>query len=118
MKYPVEVAKRIALLEHYTETEELNRFDIFHLYSGKLAYPDGYYDTRFFELVGFNSKTMQKRELGRHDAIDFNDGVIIERACIFADGATLLKFSGLVECIGNTQAISIVPCSNQWKLNA
>ena len=116
MKYPPEVVKRIAILEFYAETEELNHFDIFHLYSGKLAYPNGYYDARFFELVGFNTKTMQKRKLGRHDAIDF-EGVMIERACIFADGATMLKFANLVECIGNTQAISIRPCSKE-KRNA
>ena len=39
-------------------------------YPGGLGYEnDGYYDSRIFELIGFNFKTITKRNLGKHDTI-------------------------------------------------
>ena len=91
-EYPEEVQQRIAILDLYEWNEELDTFDILHLYPKELAYPNGYYSARFFELIGFSTKTLQKRNLGRHDAIIYNDKIVIDIAQIFADGSTLLRF--------------------------
>ena len=112
MKYPPEVKNRVdAIIGGYTECRELNRFNIFHLYPKELAYPDGYLDSRFFECVGFNTETMQKRNLGRHDAIDFREGCSVSKAQVFADGAYLLKTQGFVETVGIAQMLCVTPCS-------
>ena len=98
MKYPGEVAERIKVLDTYGVWEGLNRFDILHLYPKELAYPNGYYDSRFFECVGFNTETMQKCDLGRHDSISFNDKeCVVYMLRVFADGAYYIRFAGFVE---------------------
>ena len=109
MKYPDTVKKKIAILDEYRVKDTLTRFNIFHLYPKGLAYPDGYYDSRFFECVGFNTKTMEKRNLGRHDAIDFWDKCGIAKAHVFADGAFLIKLDGFVETVGMTQELCVRP---------
>ena len=91
MEYPAEVQERINVLSEYTENNNLKECDIMHLYPGNIAFPDGYYDSRLFELVCYNSVTMEKRNLGNHDGIDtFGTEVIGVR--IFADGSTMVKF--------------------------
>ena len=60
MGYPKEVREQIEILDKYQVDDTLKAFDIFHLYPGELAYPDGYQDSRFFNLVGFNTKTMKR----------------------------------------------------------
>ena len=106
MKYPKLVQERIDFLNKYKENDELNLFNIFHLYPKEIAYPNGFYDCRFFELVGFNTDTMEKRNLGRHDGIDFAyDKCSISKAQVFADGAFLIQMSHLVEMFSNTQLI-------------
>jgi len=107
MSYPKVVKEKIKFLDNYKENLLLQEFDIFHIYPGKLAYPNGYYDSRFFKLIGFNTKTMEKRCLGKHDGLDFWEecsGVSIVR--VFCDGAFLIRMRHLVKMIGNTQAPS------------
>lgn len=107
MKYPKPVQERIDFLNKYKENNNLNLFNIFHLYPKEIAYPNGFYDARFFELVGFNTDTMEKRNLGRHDAIDFPYGnCAISKAQIFADGAFLIQTPYLIEILSNTQMIA------------
>ena len=86
-----EVQARIDNLNHYADTDTLDRFDIVHLYPQELAYPDGFYDSRWFRLVGYNEDLEQRRDLGRHDELELR-GVKVERVRIFADGPTLLSF--------------------------
>ena len=64
------------------------------MYPGEVAHPNGYYDSRFFDLVLFNTDTMEKRTIEYRDGIDCNygRGVALMMARIFADGSTMLKF--------------------------
>ena len=96
MKYPKEVQAFIDVLSDYKENNQLEQFDILHLYPKEIAYPNGYYDSRFFELVGFNTVNLEKRNLGRHDKVDFDGGCNVRMASVFADGAYLLRFNHFV----------------------
>ena len=101
MKYPKEVQERLKILDAYVWNESLKAFDILHLYDDGLAYPDGYYDARFFNLIGFNTELMQKRDLGRHDVCDFwDDNIIISKAQVWADGAFLIVFAHMIKPVG------------------
>ena len=57
MRYPKGVQEKINVLKIYDLNIELTEYNIFHLYPKGLAYPNGYYDSRFFNLVGYNSET-------------------------------------------------------------
>lgn len=93
MKYPKPVQEKLKILDAYTEVENLKECNILHLYDDGLAYPNGYHDARFFILWAFNTHTMEKCNLGQHDACDFDyENVIISKAQVFADGAFLIKF--------------------------
>ena len=93
MLYPKAVKGKLKILDAYTENKDLTEFHIIHMYPKELAYPDGYYDARFFEFVIFNTDTMEKAHLGeRYDSISFED-CIIARASIFADGAFLISLA-------------------------
>jgi hypothetical protein len=98
MKYPTVVQARIDILNIYLEDQSLELFHIIHMYPGKLAYPTGYVDSRYFTLWGFNTDSMKKRNLGRHDGLDLwedGDGVISAKIAsiqIFADGSTCIRF--------------------------
>lgn len=96
-QYPQEVQVRIEILNLYEWDNELNCFDIIHLYPKELAYPNGYWEARFFKLIGFNTQTMTKRDLGKHDAIIYNDDIVVALSEIFADGSTLIKFKSSVK---------------------
>lgn len=97
MDYPEEVQKKIDVLSIYEETKTLARFDIFHLYPNSLCYPNGYYDSRWFTLIGFNTSLKLKRDLGYHDGLDFEENVEVGECRIFADGSTMVKFKHLVK---------------------
>lgn len=103
---PQEVQREIDVLEMYTESDALIEFHILHLYPEGISFPNGYYDSRFFNLIGFNTATMQKRNLGRHDGINFEGMIEINSTRIFADGSTLLKFRKPIYISSITQAIT------------
>jgi len=71
------------VFDRYKENENLKEADIFHLYdTGEECIKDntGYHDSRHFILVGFNTKTMEKCELGRHDGLEsFSDNLFLKR---------------------------------------
>lgn len=94
MKYPKEVQEHIDALNQYAVDENLKEFDILHMYLGKLAYPNGYYDSRFFDLIGYNSVSMTKRNLGKHDGLTATHrcSAKIDIVRIFVDGSTLIRF--------------------------
>lgn len=92
-KPPTEVAQRISeLTERYAENDDLQSFDILHMYPLEIAYPNGFYDSMFFQLVGFNTSLNQRRDLGQHDGLRFEADARVEIARVFADGSTLLRF--------------------------
>jgi len=109
MKMPKKTKEAISVLNRYDENDSLTKFNILHLYDDGYAYPDGYYDSRFFVLVGFNTVTMQKKNLGRHDAIDFWDGCVISKSQVYGDGAFLIKLDHMITNVGNTQMIYFKP---------
>jgi hypothetical protein len=92
MRCPKEVKKYIEHLNDYKENVDLNKFTIFHLYSVRFAYPNGYSDSKFFDLVGYNHHDMQVRHLGEHDGLVFRENIEIDIVRIFADGSTLIRF--------------------------
>jgi hypothetical protein len=103
-KFPKEVKKEIAVLKKYTINDKLEEFQIIHLYAEKdPAFPNGFTDSRFFQLWGFNPKTMEKKDLGRKDAI-YTSKCTIEGMGIFADGSTFMKFRGKVSISEGTRA--------------
>lgn len=112
-KLPEKVQKHIAHLDNYVENEELNQFYILHLYPKKLAYPNGFYDSKWINIVGYNwiSKddkitNMEKRDLGsRYDGIKFTENVKVDIVRIFADGSTLIRFKSPVFVSGWFQEI-------------
>lgn len=109
MKYPREVQEQINILKEYKVNDDLMRFQILHLYPLKLAYPDGYYDSMFFELWGFNYEnklSLQKRLIRTHcDRLNFKN-IEVELTQIFADGSTLIRFPYPITFDINGQAIS------------
>ena len=110
MKYPKVVQEKISFLRQYKRDNKLQDFDIFHLYPGEIAYPNGFHDSRFFNLIGFNTELMKKRDLGRHDSLDFwtaTEGLNIKFVRVFADKAFLIKMNCLVKVESNTQTAYI-----------
>jgi hypothetical protein len=91
MKYSKVVQEHIDVLKKYTENENLEAFQIFHLYPGKTAYPNGHHDSRWFELIGYNYKIKEFKKLGKHDGLTFLCQPDIVR--IFADGSTIIRFA-------------------------
>lgn len=109
-EYPAEVQEYLDVLNVYTESDSVARFDILHLYPQELAYPNGYYDAKFFRLIGFNTKTQEKRDLGRHDVLRTEDYLglgypKVRQVRIYVDGSTLVEFDKPV-CVSDTQAAS------------
>lgn len=84
--------EHIEYLSTYKENDKLQEFNILHLYPGDLAWPNGYVDSRFFNLIGFNHNTMERRDLGKRDGLRFAPNVTVMLVRIFADGSTLIRF--------------------------
>jgi hypothetical protein len=85
------------VFKKYANNEKLDVADIFHLYdTGEECIIDnsGFHDSRHFELVVFNTKTMEKRKLlGRHDGIE---GILanaeVSKIRVYADGSFFISF--------------------------
>lgn len=77
----------------YRENASETEFNVLHLYPGELAVGAGFVDSKFFELIGFNTDRRTKKNLGTHDGIRFNRlGVTqVQLVRIFADGSTLIR---------------------------
>ena len=114
MAFPKEVTEHINILYDYAINEHLKSFHILHMYPKEIAYPNGYYDSRFAEVIGFNCDLMEKRNLGKRDGVDFwmaDKNVEIMMIRIFADGSTMIKFFTPVTYVSLTQAITFIPVS-------
>jgi hypothetical protein len=109
MNYPAEVQRYIDRLDEYQLDDNETQFDILHLYPHELAYPAGFYDSRFFQLVGFNTRTKKKAFLGEHDGLNFNlVSNAIDVVRIYADGSTMIRCNCLVK-ISSCQEAFIYP---------
>ena len=104
-QYPRKVLEKIKILDNYIENRDLNEFNILHKYPKELAYPDGYYDSRFFHLIGFNTIKMEKSNLGNHDGIFYDKTCLLISSFVFADGSFMLKFNNIIEVFSNGQAV-------------
>lgn len=94
----------------YTEDEALEEFNIFHMYGdGKpcIFYDNGYVDAQNFNLMGYNTKTKKKRDLGRHDSLNLSTECKPDIIRIFMDGSTMVRFRDMVILDGNYQAQEI-----------
>lgn len=99
MDYPDEVCVFVNFLKEYKFNESLDVCHILHMYPGTLAYPNGYYDSRFFELVIYNTQTMEYRSIGKHDGIDISPDAQVRMVRIFADGSTMVRFDHAVRIL-------------------
>ena len=85
------------VFDRYKENENLTEADIFHLYdTGEECIKNntGYHDSRHFRLVGFNTKTMEKCELGRHDGLEsFSHNLCVRKVRVYADGSFFISLS-------------------------
>ncbi len=96
----------------YTEDEELNEFNIFHMYGdGKpcIFFNNGYVDSQNFNLVGYNTDLNKKRDLGRHDSFNPTPDCKLKMVRIFMDGSTMVKFSEKVTFDIPYQAMEVRP---------
>lgn len=84
---------QVDILNQYTIKEDLKEGDIFHLYGKEEAYPMGYFDSRWFDLWIFNTKTKEKRLIEDRDEVTFGERANVMYSRIFIDGSTLIKLS-------------------------
>lgn len=87
------------IFDRYVTNEKLNQVNIFHLYdTGNLGLDnDGFHDSRFAKVIGFNTITMEKRDFGDRDGIEsYLSNANVELIRIFIDGSFLIKFKFLV----------------------
>jgi len=98
----------IAQLNEYAWAENQSNITILHMYPGKLAYPEGFYGDRWFQLVGYDDVSKTRVDLGQHDRINIEDGGVVRHVEIFADGSTLVMFGKPVE-VDDNQAASVCP---------
>jgi len=101
---PDEVQEKIDFLNTYTNNPKLQSFDAVHMYPNGLAYPDGYFDSMWFNLVGYNFTTKEKRTIEYRDGLHMNDYVEVDIVRIYADGSTFIRFKnkvsfGIYQCV-------------------
>lgn len=92
------IAATEEVFNRYKLDENLKEFDIFHMYGdGRpcMLHGNGYIDAQNFQLWGYNTKIMKKRDLSTHDSINFT-GCEVRNVRIFMDGSTMVKFWHLV----------------------
>lgn len=93
----------------YDEDLTMNEYNILHMYPKGIAYPNGYLDSQFFELIGYNTITRKFKNLGsNHDSIRFfEDSTRVNFIRIFADGSTMICFKSIVKISCLTQEVYI-----------
>ena len=97
-----------SLKSDYTPNNDLDTFHIFHMYdTGEYGCEnEGYVDSKFFHLYGYNTDTMESKYIGRHDGLRIISGTKVDIVRIFADGSTLIRMKE--ECVVSSfQEVSI-----------
>ena len=94
------------LLKSYEEVKGDIKCDLFHLRpNGDICcLTDGYNDAQWFELTGYNTQTMQRANLGRHDGLSV-DRVKVLSVRIMRNGETLVKVSKPVKILDMQDAV-------------
>ena len=93
-KYLPEVQKKIDALDIYYEIDEtMTSFNILHMYPKELAYPNGFIDARFFDLIIFDNVKRTKRIIKGRDGLNFYNTIDPKLIRIFADGSTVIEFN-------------------------
>jgi len=89
------------IFDRYRSSKSLRKADIFHLYdTGERCDENdsGYHDSRHFNLVAFNTRTMEKCDLGKYDGIqNLSEDKVVDLIRIYADGSTIIRFRTPVE---------------------
>lgn len=98
------------VFDRYQHNEDLKEADIFHLYdTGENCFENnsGYHDSRHFNLIAFNTKTMEKVDLGRHDGIEnLNENLSINIVRVYVDGSFFIRLNRLAK-ISNFQCVTL-----------
>ena len=98
------------VFDRYTNNENLKEANIFHLYdTGEKCIENnsGYHDSRHFNLIAFNTETMEKCNLGRHDGIEnINNNLSIDILRVYADGSFFVRLKSLAK-ISNFQCVTL-----------
>lgn len=105
-----------ATFARYTTNDAETHFDIFHLYDTKRECArdnSGYVDARHMEVIGFNTKTKNKRDLGRHDSLTFSGQARVNMTRIFADGSTMIRLDS-PQTVFNVQNMEV---GTNWKID-
>jgi hypothetical protein len=107
-KVPKEVKERIDVLNTYKINNDLKSFNIIHIYPKENAFPNGYYDSKFFTFVGFNFESREKRIIEQRDGvnIDFSGHCNIMFRC-YVDGSFMVKFPKPVTMLCITQDLRL-----------
>ena len=80
------------VLKRYKWCDTAANITILHMYPGGIAFPEGYYHDRWFQLVGYDEREQTRVDFGRHDRIIIEDSMEVEHVEIYADRSTLLMF--------------------------
>lgn len=93
--------------DKYDEDKDETMFDILQMYQKEECSinMDGIYQFKHFELIGFNTKKMTWRHLGKHDEIYTVS--IVRRIAIIADGSTVIEYKKPVCVRCSTQTVYI-----------
>ena len=83
------------VLDKYKEVEDMKLVNLIHIYYKELTKGNGIVNSRFFEVVGYNTETMEKMNLGRHDEIREMSGyeLPVKQIQVFEDKSTIIVFS-------------------------
>jgi hypothetical protein len=94
------------LLNSYEEVKDDIKCNLFHLRpNGDLCcLTDGYNDAQWFELTGYNTQTMQRVNLGRHDGLSV-DRVNVLSVRIMRNGETMIQVSKPVKILDVQDAV-------------
>lgn len=115
---PQEVQERIDSLDKYGFDDHILTFDSIHLYKKELAYPNGYYDAYFFEVIGYNEDVGKRKNLGTHDGVIlYDENVYINRILLHADGSIFVGFKDKVFVSSPFQAIGFSKYINKGNKN-
>lgn len=95
---------------------EMKEFNILHLYNTKKdCYPNGFHDSKWFEVLCFNTNNKTKSKLVRQqDALNLRNAEI-QTVRYFVDNSLCITFSGLHKFNGIFQASDIVKITDLTK---
>lgn len=96
-----------SMLGTYELVQE-GEFDILHLKpSGVLcALTEGYQDSQWIELTGYNTENHTRIDLGTHDSLDTRD-VPVKYVRVCCNGETLVKFGKMCKVLQYQEAVVV-----------